>query len=162
MYVLFHFKWRSLRVESSGFWHQLLPGFSPQWQAPSFSKTDHVSYLCGVRHFPRQEGPLWPWDLGTASLGHCLEPDCGVTLPSPVQRCSQGCPFETCMVPSCGNLRSHLSSSCSELLCPRPAVESVEWPDPSAPPLIPGRILPLVPHSYQTVYLPECLGLKLH
>ena len=34
MYVLFHFKWSSLRVESSGFWHQLLPGFSPQWQVP--------------------------------------------------------------------------------------------------------------------------------
>ena len=120
MYVLFHFKLSSLRVESFGFWHQLLPGFSPQWQVPLSLRlatclTCVVSGCC-----TRQEGPLWPRDLGTASLGHCLEPDCGVALPSPVQRYSQGCPFVTCMGPSHGNLRSHLSSSCSELLCPRP------------------------------------------
>ena len=89
--------------------------------------------------------------MGTVSLGRHFEPDYGVALPSPVQSGSQGHPFMTG-----GNLRSRVSSSCPGLLCQGPAVELVEWPDPSAPPVVLGLMLPLIPRNYQTVYLPEC------
>ena len=60
----------------------IYPGgkFSPQWQIPL--SLGLATCLTCVRCWARQEGPLWPRDLGTASLGHCLEPDSGVALPS--------------------------------------------------------------------------------
>ena len=116
--------------------------------SPSFSETDHVTYLCGVRLWARREGPLWPQGLGTASLGRSLEPD----RSGSAQACPEmfpGEPFTEHMVPSWGNLRT-LPSSCLGLSCWRPCyrVSGVARSQGSTPP---GCILPLVLHSYQTV-----------
>ena len=91
-------------TESSEFWvwGQLLPGFSPQWQAPLSLRLATGLVLCGVRHWARREGPLWPGGLGIASRGRRLEPDSGVALPTRVQRGSRGCPSVMGTVPSAG------------------------------------------------------------
>ena len=89
--------------------------------SPSFSETGHVSCLVWCQTLGQARGTPVAWrPRGTSSLGCLLEPDSGVALPILVQRGYQGSPFVTGTVPSRGNLRSRVSSSCLGLSCPRP------------------------------------------
>ena len=131
-------------TESWEFWvlGQLLPGFSPQWQAPLSLRLATGLVLCGVRHWARREG-------GTPVAwrpGHCFSgPSPGARLwrgsAQPGSERLSGVPFRDGHGAFRGNLGS-VSSSCPGLSCPRPCCRVRRVARPQCCSGHPGRILP--------------------